>query len=135
MCILETGLEERSREQWGSGDGSRSGTMAQRSCDKCRLGTGKYLALGMPRNTGKGSEYHMFFWQEGFVNFICLQKSEYLGVFEYFVGTYTHSLLHAHKHIHTCVCTGTVVFGIKLCCFKLSYKIFLLYNIFVIKIH
>lgn len=48
--------------------------------------TERYLALSMPRNTGKGSGYHMVFWEEHFVIFICFQKCEYLGALKYFVS-------------------------------------------------
>ena len=40
---------------------------------------------GMPRNAGKDSECHMIIWHEGFVHFVCPQKSQYLGSFKYFV--------------------------------------------------
>lgn len=60
----------------------------------------------MPRNSGKGSEYYTVIWEEGLVNFICPQMSEYLGVLKYFVyiGVYVYTHTHKYTHIHTCVC-------------------------------
>lgn len=75
----------------------------------------KCLALGMPRNTGEGCKYGMVIWEEGFVNFICLQKSGGIQIFCVpicvcmCVCVHIHSLSHTHTYMyiytHMCVCT------------------------------
>lgn len=82
---------------------------------------GRTSPLAMLRNPGKGSECHTIIWEEGFVNFTCPQKSEYLGAFKYFVYMQTHT----HKDTCVYIYIGTGVLGIGLYYFKLSYKIIL----------